>query len=226
MSELRVEHLRKSFRTGSQSVSVLQDVSFRLRSGDAMAVLGPSGSGKTTLLYVIGTLDQPTAGRIWLDDEEPHRLGGAALATFRRRHIGFVFQDHFLLPHLTALENVVLPSLAAGAVTGEVLERGRDLLDRVGLTTRSHHLPGELSGGERQRVALARALIHRPGLILADEPTGNLDRHNATVVADLLVEMQREENAMLMLITHSLELAERFSVRKQLADGVLTDAPF
>ena len=188
-----------------------------------MAILGPSGSGKSTLLHILGTLDRPTSGRVLLDGTDTARLTEPELADFRNRKIGFVFQDHHLLPQCSVLENVLLPAIATGTAGPEAIARARMLIDRVGLTARSDHRPAELSGGERQRTALARALVNRPGLLLADEPTGNLDRSTARVIADLLVELERGEETMLVVVTHSLELAARFGRRLQLDAGRLVE---
>jgi lipoprotein-releasing system ATP-binding protein len=202
---------------------VLRDVSLALSAGENLAILGPSGSGKSTLLYAIGTLDPPTSGTIWLGGQNPYTLPEAALARFRNRNIGFVFQDHHLLPQLTVLENVLIPALADGAPTGQQQQRARDLLHRVGLADRLDHRPAELSGGERGRVALARALVTAPQLVLADEPTGNLDHTSAMAVARLLLRLQQEEQTMLIVVTHSIELANLLQQRKRLDDGRLLD---
>jgi len=184
-----------------------------------VSILGPSGSGKSTLLSIIGTLEPPTAGRVVLDGQDPAELDEPGLAAFRNRRIGFVFQDHHLLPQCSALENVLVPSVAAGPTDAETLERGRTLLDRVGLAARLDHRPAELSGGERQRVALARALINRPALLLADEPTGNLDRSTAEQVARLILDLQQQEQMMLVVVTHSERLAGLMSRRLELDEG-------
>jgi lipoprotein-releasing system ATP-binding protein len=217
---LRVSHLCKDYPTRSGPLSVLRDVSLELSAGEAVAVMGPSGSGKSTLLNILGTLDRPTSGSVRLKDQDPFTLSEPKLAAFRNRHIGFVFQDHYLLPQCSALENVLIPTLAAPG-SPEVVLRARQLLERVGLQDRLEHRPAELSGGERQRVALARALIHRPVLLLADEPTGNLDRKTAEVIGELLLELQRQENNMLVVVTHSAELARKLPRQMEMADGGL-----
>jgi lipoprotein-releasing system ATP-binding protein len=178
-------------------------------------------------LHILGTLDRPTIGSVELDGENPFQLDERQLARFRNRHIGFVFQDHHLLPQLSALENVLIPTVADGRPDAAEIQRARDLLDRVGLGDRLEHRPAELSGGERQRVGVARALVRQPKLLLADEPTGNLDRHSATAVGRLLVELQQQENAMLVVVTHSIELADLLGQRYELNDGQLLpiDAP-
>lgn len=224
MSDLQVEHIAKSFPTASDPVVVLRDVSFGLSAGENLAVMGPSGCGKSTLLHILGALDKPTGGQVRLTGQDPFGLSEKELAHFRNREIGFVFQDHYLLPQLTVIENLLLPLLAFGGIDDAARERAKMLLDRVGLTARTGHLPGELSGGERGRAAIARALIARPALILADEPTGNLDRTTAQSVSKLLLEMQRDEGAMLIVVTHSLDLAALMQRRVELDNGVLRDA--
>jgi lipoprotein-releasing system ATP-binding protein len=220
---LTVNHLYKEYPTPSEPLVVIRDVSLSLQRGHALAVMGPSGSGKSTLLYILGALEPPTRGSVTLDGANPFAAGEAELAAFRNRSVGFVFQDHHLLPQCSALENVLIPTMAPGAAYSgnEAESRARDLLERVGLSGRLEHLPAELSGGERQRVAIARALINQPGLILADEPTGNLDRHTADKVADLLLELHQQENTILVLVTHSLDLAQRLPQRAELLDGRL-----
>src|SRR5690348_9770336 len=176
MPDLVVEHVGKTFPTRSEPLVVLRDISLSLSGGQNAAILGPSGSGKSTLLFIVGTLDAPSSGSIRLDGVDPFSLAEKQLAEFRNRHIGFVFQDHYLLPQLTVLENVLIPAMAEGSPSAEAVERARDLLGRVGLGERLDHRPAELSGGERQRAGVARALLLKPALVLADEPTGNLDR--------------------------------------------------
>ncbi len=221
MPELEVQHVAKQFPTRSEPLVVLRDVSLALERGQSLAVVGPSGSGKSTLLHVIGTLDRPTSGSVRLAGEDPFAFDEPALARFRNRKIGFVLQDHHLLPQCSVLENVLLPTLADGAATGEDVERARALLDRVGLSQRLEHRPAELSGGERQRAALARALIRQPVLLLADEPTGNLDRSTAASVGGLLLVLCREQNMMLIVVTHSPDLAAIVGRRAELNEGVL-----
>lgn len=219
---LIVEGLGKQYVTPSEPLVVLRNVDLKLNKGDALSITGPSGSGKSTLLYILGSLERPTSGTFRLGDQEPLKMEAEGLAAYRNRSVGFIFQDHHLLPQLTALENVLVPSLAKRpANPAEVKKRAEGLLDRVGLADRATHLPSELSGGERQRVAIARALVHRPALLLADEPTGNLDRKRADEVSCLLLELQREEASILIVVTHSMELAERHPVRAELIDGRL-----
>jgi lipoprotein-releasing system ATP-binding protein len=219
---LLVEHLCKDYPTRSGPLAVLRDIALEVPRGDSLAVMGPSGSGKSTLLYVLGTLERPTSGSLRLEGQDPFALAEPKLADFRNRHVGFVFQDHHLLPQLSALENVLVPTLVHRGGAGETEKWGRQLLDRVGLSERMEHRPAELSGGERQRVAIARALINRPRLLLADEPTGNLDRKSARGVAELLLELHRQENTILVVVTHSFELASQFPHRVEMSDGRLT----
>lgn len=221
MADLVVEHVRKEYPTRSDPLVVLRDVSLELSAGDNVAILGPSGSGKSTLLHLIGTLDEPTAGQVTLRGQDPFTMSEPELAAFRNRHVGFVFQEHHLLPQLSVLENVLVPSLAAGSPDQAVLDRATDLIDRVGLSDRLEHRPAELSGGERQRVAVARALLCQPILLLADEPTGSLDRSNASAIGSLLLELQRQEKTMLIVVTHSLELSALLNQRLELDDGKL-----
>jgi lipoprotein-releasing system ATP-binding protein len=218
---LRVEHLCKDYPTRSGPLSVLRDVSLDVPRGAALAVMGPSGSGKSTLLHILGTLDRPTAGIVRLDGKDPFALSEPQLADFRNRHIGFVFQDHYLLPQCSVLENVLIPTLVSRDGRGEAEARARQLLDRVGLAQRLDHRPAELSGGERQRVAVARALIHHPALVLADEPTGNLDRRTAQSVGQMLLDLHREQNTVLVVVTHSAELARQFPRQLEMGDGTL-----
>ena len=224
MAELVVEHLSKTFPTRGESLVVLRDVSLVLSGGQNAAVLGPSGSGKSTLLFIAGALDAPSGGSVRLNGVDPFALDERQLAEYRNRHVGFVFQDHYLLPQLTVLENVLVPAMANGTPPSEVVERAKYLVGRVGLAERLEHRPAELSGGERQRAGVARALLLKPELVLADEPTGNLDRKSAAAIGDLLIEMQREEQTMLLVVTHSLELAKRFERRYEIDDGRLKDA--
>ena len=219
-ADLKVTGLTKSYPTPGEPLVVLRDLSLEMSRGDALAVMGPSGSGKSTLLYIIGSLDDPSSGSVEVSGTDPFSLNPVDLAKFRNTSVGFIFQDHHLLPQCTALENVLIPMMEGGANESST-ERARALLDRVGLAERMTHLPAELSGGERQRVAIARALINQPPVILADEPTGNLDRRSAETIADLLLELYREENVLLIAVTHSADLAARFPRRAELIDGKL-----
>lgn len=218
---LHVEHLAKDYPTRSGALTVLREVSLDLERGESAAIVGPSGSGKSTLLHLLGTLDRPTRGQVRLEGRDPFALTERQLADFRNRHIGFVFQDHHLLPQCSVFENVLIPTLVAREDRETVKAWARQLLDRVGLGDRLEHRPAELSGGERQRVAVARALIHRPTLLLADEPTGNLDRRTAAAIGKLLLDLHREEQNMLLVVTHSAELAELFPRTLTMDDGCL-----
>jgi lipoprotein-releasing system ATP-binding protein len=218
---LQVRHLCKDYPTRSAPLSVLRDLNFELGRGESLAVMGPSGSGKSTLLQILGTLDRPTAGTVSLEGRDPFAFSERELADFRNRHIGFVFQDHHLLPQCSVLENVLIPTLVGKQDRLTVEKWARELLDRVGLSERLTHLPSELSGGERQRVAVARSLIQHPVLLLADEPTGNLDRHTAKAVGRLLLDLHRQEQTILVVVTHSPELAAAFGRRLEMADGRL-----
>ncbi len=218
---LQVSNVCKEYATPRGPLPVLSDVSFTLAPGEAAAIMGPSGSGKSSLLHVLGALEPPTSGTVTLDGSNPFQLPPDALAAFRNTAIGFVFQDHCLLPQCTVLENVLIPTLVA-AGEDQAPERARQLIEQVGLADRMDHRPGELSGGERQRVAIARALIRRPRLVLCDEPTGNLDRAAAENVATLLLDLHRRQQAMLLVVTHSAALAAHFPVRFELIDHRLT----
>jgi len=218
---LEVTEVWKSFATDGGALPVLERVSFVLEPGHRMAIMGPSGSGKSTLLAILGVIDEPSGGDVRLDGVDPFAGDAAARAAFRNRRIGFVFQEHHLLAGCTALDNVLVPALAAGRVPRETIARGRRLLERVGLTGRLDHRPGELSGGERQRVAVARALVLAPRLVLADEPTGQLDSRSAAAVADLLVDLTTESGGMLVVVTHAESLAERVGGVRRLVDGRL-----
>jgi lipoprotein-releasing system ATP-binding protein len=215
---LEVNDLSKAYATPRGELPILSSVSLSLRRGDAIAIMGPSGSGKSSLLYIVGALEPPTSGTVTLDGQNPFTMPERELAAFRNRQIGFIFQDHCLLPQLTVLENVLTPTLVAGETNGDVLERARGLLDAVGLTARTEHRPAELSGGEKQRVALARALIRRPLLLLCDEPTGNLDHNSASNVAELLLELHGQQETILVVVTHSAELAAKFPAQYELIE--------
>ena len=217
---LVVSSLTKHYPSGAGPVRVLDGVSFEMNRGDAAAITGPSGCGKSNLLHILGVLDSPTAGTVSLDAQNPFTLAEAQQARFRNDKIGFVFQDHCLLPQCNVLENVLAPTLIAPTDKG-VEERARFLIERVGLTGRITHKPGELSGGEKQRVAIARALIRNPILLLADEPTGNLDEANADTVATLLFDLHRENKTILITVTHSNEMAGRFPIRFKMHGGTL-----
>ena len=219
---LKVDAVSKQFETPRGALPILSQVSFSKAPGESLCIMGPSGSGKSTLLHILGTLEPPTSGTVTLGDRNPFTLSEADLASFRNREVGFVFQDHFLLAQCTVLENVLAPTLVATGVEGAPA-RARELLDRVGLGERLDHRPAELSGGERQRVALARALVLKPRLLLCDEPTGNLDTASAESVTDLILDLHGQEQAILVVVSHSARLAERFEDRRRLTDGRLQE---
>ncbi len=218
---LEVANLSKTYPTPQGRLSILEDVSLSLKRGDSAAIMGPSGSGKSTLLYILGALEPPSAGTVRLDGQDPFRLKERELAAFRNKEIGFIFQDHCLLPQCSVIENVLTPTLVAQADGEETRARALSLLEQVGLGSRIEHRPAELSGGEKQRVALARALVMRPLLLLCDEPTGNLDHKSAEVVASLLLELHRQQETILLVVTHSAELAAHFPTRYELMEGKL-----
>ena len=225
---LKVSNVSKSYPTPRGELSILTDISLTLDRGDAIAITGPSGSGKSTLLYILGALEPPSSGSVTLDGQDPFALGERAQAAYRNRHIGFVFQDHSLLPQCSVIENVLTPTLAAPARDATAQDderRAREILGQVGLTDRLDHRPGELSGGEKQRAAVARALILNPVMLLCDEPTGNLDRSSADAVAQLLLDLHARRQTILIVVTHSPALAERFPVRYDMNDGRLVKVP-
>jgi lipoprotein-releasing system ATP-binding protein len=221
---LNIANVTKSYRTPRGELSILSGVSLSLDRGDAVAIMGPSGSGKSTLLYIVGALEAPSSGSVTLDGRDPYQLGEREQAAFRNAHIGFVFQDHSLLPQCSVLENVLTPTLAAPSAERrpeEDARRATGILQQVGLAERLDHRPGELSGGEKQRAAVARALIRNPVLLLCDEPTGNLDRASADGVASLLLDLHAAHETILVVVTHSAALAERFPVRYEMNNGTL-----
>jgi len=217
---LQVENLSRTYETPGGALSILESVSMDLNAGEAATIMGPSGSGKSSLLYILGALEPPTAGSVRLNGRDPFSLSEEEQARWRSEEVGFVFQDHCLLPQCSVLENVLVPSLAAASDEG-LEARARELLDGVGLTGRLAHKPAELSGGEKQRVAIARALIRKPGLVLCDEPTGNLDRASAGAVGSLLLDLHREQQSILIAVTHSQEFGERFPIRFELRNRSL-----
>jgi len=225
MTLLRLTEVSKRYEApdGAEAVPILRNITLEIGSGESVAIIGPSGSGKSTLLNIIGTLDRPTGGQVRLEGQDLSRLDDLQLAAVRNRQIGFIFQAHHLLPQCTVLENVLVPTLANkdAALRNGAVERAKRLLDKVGLGARLTHPPGRLSGGERQRVAVVRALINQPKLLLADEPTGALDRASAQNLADLLVALNKEEGVTLIVVTHALELARRMGRVLQLRDGRL-----
>ena len=224
MAELVIHDLKKDYPTRSEPLEILKGIELELTSGDNLAVIGPSGSGKSTLLNILGTLDHPTSGTYTLNNIDPFALEEDELASFRNANIGFIFQEHHLLPQLSVLENVLIPTMANGKPSQDDVARAESLIARVGLTDRSHHRPAELSGGERERVAVARSLICGPSLLLADEPTGNLDRRNAQQIGELLLEIQQAEEMILVVVTHSSELAGMLGQQLEINDGCLVRA--
>jgi lipoprotein-releasing system ATP-binding protein len=212
---LELANLTKEYATPRGPLPILSDINLTFQRGDAVAIMGPSGSGKSTLLYVVGALEPPTSGTVMLDKQNPFELSEPALAAFRNQKVGFVFQDHCLLPQCSTLENVLAPTLVGGA-NGDYVERAKKLLDQVGLSDRLDHRPAELSGGEKQRVAIARALIREPSLLLCDEPTGNLDRQSAENVGSLLLDLHKQRQTIMIVVTHSVELAAKFPARFEL----------
>ena len=221
---LTATNVSKTYPTPRGDLTVLRNISLSVDRGEAVAVMGPSGSGKSTLLYILGGLDPPSAGTVTLDGQDPYLLDERAQAAFRNKRIGFVFQDHSLLPQCSVLENVLAPTLVAPPDDRDAAQdvtRARELLHHVDLGDRLDHRPGELSGGEKQRAAIARALIRQPLLLLCDEPTGNLDRASAGRVAELLLDLHARRQTILIVVTHSAALADRFAVRYEMANGEL-----
>ncbi len=216
---LEVTSVQKSFQLGATIVEVLRGVDLSLEPAGSLVLTGPSGSGKSTLLHIIGTLDSPTSGQVVIEGTDPSSLSEPDLARFRNSTVGFVFQDSHLLPQYSVLENVLLPAMAYAARRSVASKWATELLDRVGLAHRLAHRPAELSGGERQRVAVARALVNRPRLLLCDEPTGSLDAETAEAIAELLFQLHSQEANMLLTVTHSTELAQRFPRRLELREG-------
>lgn len=214
---LKVENVSKEYPTPRGPLKIVSDVTLSLSRGDALSIMGPSGSGKSTLLYILGALEPPTSGTVNLDGQDPFQLSQKELAAFRNREIGFIFQDHCLLPQCSVIENVLTPVLVSSK-GGDDMSRARALLEQVGLIDRIDHRPAELSGGEKQRVALARALMMKPQLLLCDEPTGNLDHKAADVVASMLLDLHRQQETILVVVTHNAELAARFPVQYQVND--------
>ena len=220
---LKVENVSKEYPAPRGTLKILSDISLSLSRGDAVSIMGPSGSGKSTLLYVLGALEPPTSGTVTLDEQNPFQLRSKELAAFRNKQIGFVFQDHCLLPQCSVLENVLTPTLVA-ETSDSYESRARELVEQVGLSDRLDHRPAELSGGEKQRVALARALVMKPQLLLCDEPTGNLDHNSAEAVASLLLKLHQQQETILVVVTHNAELAARFPLRYEMIDQQLRQA--
>ena len=221
---LQVNDLSKSFVLGNQTVDVLKGVNLEVRQGELLAMLGASGAGKSTLLHILGTLDRPTRGTVCYDSQDIFRLSEQELARFRNRRIGFVFQFHHLLPEFSALENTYLPSLMQKRPIARCVEEASALLSQVGLEHRLHHKPGELSGGEQQRVAVARALIHKPDLVLADEPTGNLDTHTGETLFALLRKLNQKRKTAFVIVTHNERLAQQADRSIHMVDGQIVNA--
>ncbi len=221
MAGLVVNAVGRVFQTRDEPLVVLRECTLAMTPGQSLAIVGPSGSGKSTLLHILGTLDRPTSGSVSLAGQDPFALADGELAAFRNQRVGFVFQDHHLLPQCAVLENVLIPAVARHSAAATDVDWARELVERVGLGHRVSHRPAELSGGERQRVAIARALLRRPALLLADEPTGNLDRATAEKVANLLIELHTSLNTMMVLVTHSPALAARMERRMEILEGHL-----
>ena len=219
---LKVENISKEYASPTGPLPILSDVSFSLARGEAVSIMGPSGSGKSTLLYILGALEPPSSGNVTLDGQNPFQLNPRQLAAFRNKEIGFIFQDHCLLPQCSVIENVLTPTLVSENHQDSA-ERARELIARVGLSERADHRPAELSGGEKQRAALARALIMKPQLVLCDEPTGNLDQKSAATVASLLFELHARQETILVVVTHNPELAARFPRRFELRNQRLEE---
>ena len=221
MSELEAREVVKRFRLGEETIEVLSGVDLKLAAGESVAILGVSGAGKSTLLHVLGGLDRPSSGQVLFGGKDLTTLPPEEVAAFRNRSLGFVFQSHHLLPEFDAEENVMMPCLIAGTPRKEARERARAILAEVGLSHRLRHGPGKLSGGERQRVAIARALVQGPSVVLADEPTGNLDPHTADEVVDLFLRLNAEAGTALVLVTHNEKLASRLAKKCYLVEGRL-----
>lgn len=215
------EHLTKNYQEGTLSTEVLKDVCFSVQEGEMMAIVGSSGSGKSTLLHLLGGLDTPSQGEVIFRGQHINRLSSDARAAIRNKDFGFIYQFHHLLPDFTALENVAMPLLIGGINKIEAFARATKMLEAVGLAHRSGHRPSELSGGERQRVAIARALVNEPALVLADEPTGNLDLRNADAIFELLGELNRTQGTAFLVVTHDMKLAHRMSRQLEMRDGHL-----
>lgn len=221
---LRCENISKFYDEGNQKVQVLKDVSFSMNSGELVAIVGSSGSGKSTLLHTLGGLDQPSAGEVWIKQQSLQKLSENKLAQLRNQNLGFVYQFHHLMADFTALENVMMPMLIGNQNKSEARDRAEKMLQAVGLSHRITHRPSALSGGERQRVAIARALVNHPALVLADEPTGNLDQKTTESIFDLIKQLNAEQNIAFLLVTHDLNLANKLSRRFVMRDGVLSEA--
>lgn len=220
---LRCENISKFYDEGSQKVQVLKNVSFSMNTGELVAIVGSSGSGKSTLLHTLGGLDQPSEGQVFIKGQSLQQLSSNKLAQLRNQNLGFVYQFHHLMADFTALENVMMPMLIGNQNKSEATDRAEKMLQAVGLSHRITHRPSALSGGERQRVAIARALVNNPALVLADEPTGNLDQKTTESIFDLIKQLNHEQNIAFLLVTHDLKLADKLSRRFVMADGVLSE---
>lgn len=220
---LRCENISKFYDEGSQKVQVLKNVSFSMNTGELVAIVGSSGSGKSTLLHTLGGLDQPSEGQVFIKGQSLQQLSSNKLAQLRNQNLGFVYQFHHLMADFTALENVMMPMLIGNQNKSEAKDRAEKMLQAVGLSHRITHRPSALSGGERQRVAIARALVNNPALVLADEPTGNLDQKTTESIFDLIKQLNHEQNIAFLLVTHDLKLADKLSRRFVMADGVLSE---
>lgn len=220
---LRCENLSKFYQEGDNRVQILKNIDLTIHSGELVAIVGSSGSGKSTLLHMLGGLDTPSEGNVWINEQSLPSLGDSELARLRNRHLGFVYQFHHLMADFSALENVMMPMLIQGIAKSEAQDRAATMLQAVGLTHRITHRPAALSGGERQRVAIARALVNQPDLVLADEPTGNLDQKTTESIFELIQQLNQEQHTAFLLVTHDLALAEKMSRRLKMQDGVLTE---
>lgn len=220
---LQCRELCKRYQEGSVQTDVLRNVTFSLQPGELVAIVGSSGSGKSTLLHLLGGLDAPTAGDVVFDGQSLNAMSSSAKASLRNRELGFIYQFHHLLPDFNALENVAMPLLIGKVSKAEAQQRAREMLAAVGLEKRAHHRPSELSGGERQRVSIARALVNRPRLVMADEPTGNLDARNADAIFELLGELNVRQGTAFLVVTHDLHLAQRLSRQMEMRDGQLSE---
>lgn len=220
---LHCQHITKYYQEGAQQTQVLKDVSFSMQAGELVAIVGSSGSGKSTLLHVLGGLDQPTSGEVFIQNQSLQKINANQLAQLRNQYLGFVYQFHHLMADFSALENVMMPMLIGKQNRSEAQDRAEKMLTAVGLSHRISHRPSALSGGERQRVAIARSLVNHPALVLADEPTGNLDRKTTESIFDLIKQLNQEQNIAFLLVTHDLALAEKLSRRLVMQDGVLRE---
>ncbi|MFC1214601.1 lipoprotein-releasing ABC transporter ATP-binding protein LolD [Pasteurella multocida] len=220
---LHCQHITKYYQEGSQQTQVLKDVSFSMQAGELVAIVGSSGSGKSTLLHLLGGLDQPTSGEVFIQNQSLQKINANQLAQLRNQYLGFVYQFHHLMADFSALENVMMPMLIGKQNKSETQDRAEKMLTAVGLSHRISHRPSALSGGERQRVAIARSLVNHPALVLADEPTGNLDRKTTESIFDLIKQLNQEQNIAFLLVTHDLALAEKLSRRLVMQDGVLRE---